>query len=74
MARIEGAVLVPLRTLPSRLQDLGRDRLIVLQCHHGARSMRALQFLREQGYTKLRNLRGGIEAWSKDVDPAVPRY
>jgi adenylyltransferase/sulfurtransferase len=74
VAHLEGAVLVPLRTLPERVHALDRDRLVVLMCHHGNRSRAALEYLRAQGFTRLRNLRGGIEAWSREVDPAVPRY
>jgi adenylyltransferase/sulfurtransferase len=74
IARFEDAVLIPLRTLPERLQELDRDRLIVLHCHIGARSMAALEYLKAQGFTRLKNLRGGIDAWSREVDPAVPRY
>jgi rhodanese-related sulfurtransferase len=74
IARIPGATLVPLRTLPARVESLDKSREIVLHCHHGLRSMHALQFLRQNGFRKLKNLRGGIDAWSRDVDPTVPRY
>jgi molybdopterin/thiamine biosynthesis adenylyltransferase/rhodanese-related sulfurtransferase len=74
IARIDGARLVPLRTLPARLHELEREALVVVMCHHGNRSRRALEFLREQGFRRVRNLTGGIDAWSRDVDPAVPRY
>ena len=74
IARITGAVLIPLRTLPARIAELDRGREIVLLCHHGQRSQRALELLRQSGFGKLKNLRGGIDAWSRDVDPAVPRY
>jgi adenylyltransferase/sulfurtransferase len=74
IARIPGTTLIPLNTLPARLAELDTSREIVLHCHHGQRSMRALEFLRQSGFRKLKNLRGGIDAWSKDVDPSVPRY
>jgi adenylyltransferase/sulfurtransferase len=74
IARIPGTALIPLNTLPARLAELDTSREIVLHCHHGQRSMRALEFLRQSGFRKLKNLRGGIDAWSKDVDPSVPRY
>ncbi|HKQ58768.1 MAG TPA: molybdopterin-synthase adenylyltransferase MoeB [Candidatus Eisenbacteria bacterium] len=74
ISRLPGATLMPLNTLPARLAELDTSREIVLQCHHGQRSMRALEFLRQSGFRKLKNLRGGIDAWSKDVDPSVPRY
>ncbi len=74
IAHVEGAVLVPLATLPARAHEFDRDREIVLMCHHGGRSQQALQFLRRQGFTRLKNLSGGIDAWSLKVDPSVPRY
>jgi adenylyltransferase/sulfurtransferase len=74
ITRIPGAVLMPLNTLAARLAELDSSREIVLQCHHGQRSMRALEFLRQSGFRKLKNLSGGIDAWSRDVDPTVPRY
>jgi adenylyltransferase/sulfurtransferase len=74
IAHIPGATLIPLNTLPARLSELDSSRDIVLHCHHGQRSMRALELLRRSGFRKLKNLEGGIDAWSKDVDPQVPRY
>ncbi len=74
IARLPGALLIPLNTLPARLTELDTSRELVLHCHHGQRSLRALEFLRQSGFRKLRNLRGGIDAWSQDVDPSVPRY
>lgn len=73
-AHLEGALLMPLKTLPQRLGELDKTHEIVLCCHHGVRSLNALHFLKRAGFTKLLNLRGGIDAWSKDVDPSVPRY
>jgi adenylyltransferase/sulfurtransferase len=74
VARIEGARLVPLNSLPAALSTLDPSRPIVAYCHHGVRSRMALEFLRERGLTRLANLSGGIDAWSEDVDPSVPRY
>ena len=74
IARIEGAMHIPLGALPGRSGELDRDREIVLHCHHGIRSLRAVDLLRRSGFAKLLSLRGGIEAWSRDVDPNVPRY
>jgi len=74
LCRLEGATLVPLGTLPDRLGDLDRTRALVLYCHHGNRSRVALEYLRGQGFTRLHNLKGGMEAWSREVDPSVPRY
>ena len=56
------------------LMHLDRNTSIVFQCHHGIRSQHAAEYFREQGFTNLYNLKGGIEAWSLLVDPTVPRY
>ena len=74
IARIPGAVLIPLNSLPERLSELDSSKEIVLHCHHGQRSMRALELLRQSGFRKLKSLRGGIDSWSREVDPSVPRY
>jgi len=74
IAHIDGAVLIPLRTLPERLGELDRDRPIVLFCHHGSRSMRAVEYLKGQGYTRVQSLKGGIDAWSQQADTGVARY
>ena len=74
IARIEGAKLIPLSQLPDRLGDLDGHREIVTHCHHGARSLKALEILKAAGFSKVRSLRGGIDAWSVNVDPGVPRY
>jgi sulfur-carrier protein adenylyltransferase/sulfurtransferase len=74
IAHIAGAMLVPLQTLPERMAELDSSREIVLHCHHGVRSLKALKLLEQSGYRKLRNLRGGIDAWSREVDTTVPRY
>ncbi|HEX8850927.1 MAG TPA: rhodanese-like domain-containing protein [Gemmatimonadaceae bacterium] len=72
-ARIGGETLIPLRTLPTAVEDIPRDRVVVVYCHHGARSARAVDFLRAHGID-ARNLTGGIDRWSIEVDPSVPRY
>jgi len=74
IARFPGAVHVPLRAVAARAAELPRDRLLVLTCHKGIRSMRALEILRELGFSRLKNLAGGIDAWSREVDSGVPRY
>ena len=75
-ARIAGAVLLPMQELPDRVGELDawKDRRIVVHCHHGMRSLRVTQWLREKGFVAVTSMRGGIDAWSADVDPAVPRY
>jgi len=74
ICRIPGATLLPLSALPQRFRELPKDARIVLHCKGGKRSMKALQFLRQQGYADLKSVKGGIDAWSTDVDPTVPRY
>jgi len=75
-ARIEGATWIPLGQLASRAGELEgwRDGRVVVHCHHGARSARACALLAEQGFRRLENLVGGIDAWSLSVDATVPRY
>jgi molybdopterin/thiamine biosynthesis adenylyltransferase/rhodanese-related sulfurtransferase len=75
-ARIEGALLIPLGQLEARVSELAawRDRRVVVHCHHGGRSARACEVLRQLGFRDVANLVGGIDAWSLVVDPGVPRY
>jgi adenylyltransferase/sulfurtransferase len=74
IARLERAVLMPLHSLPQRLNELDSSRTVILYCHHGVRSLRALEFLRQMGFRKLLHLRGGLDAWAREVDPRMPRY
>ncbi len=74
IARLEGAKLIPLQDLPDRLGELDSAADLVVFCHHGPRSAQAVRFLRQIGFAKARNLAGGIEAWSRDIDRSVPRY
>ena len=73
-ARIEGALLRPLGGILVWAQELDRDREVVMMCHTGNRSGSAAAFLRKMGFKQVRNLLGGIDAWSVYVDPRVPRY
>jgi rhodanese-related sulfurtransferase len=74
-ARIPQAELIPLSQFQQlAVQELNPDEKIVVYCHHGVRSARAQDFLKAQGYSDVLNLSGGIDAWSLQVDPAVPRY
>ncbi|MBL9134682.1 MAG: hypothetical protein JNK85_02390 [Verrucomicrobiales bacterium] len=75
-AAIPQSVLIPLGELPMRLDELEdwKPSEIVVYCHHGIRSMHAIAILRRAGFERLANLRGGIDRWSTDVDPSVPRY
>jgi rhodanese-related sulfurtransferase len=75
-ARIAGAVLLPMQELPERVGELDawKGRRILVHCHHGVRSLRVTHWLREKGFAAVTSVHGGIDAWSTDVDPAVPRY
>lgn len=74
LAAIPGSIHIPMGQLPTRITELPTDREIVLTCHHGARSLQVAQWLEAQGYDELGNLEGGIDAWSEQVDPSIPRY
>jgi len=74
IAHLSGATLLPLPELVSRVAELDPARPVVVYCHHGPRSLRATQWLRQQGFPRVASLAGGIDAWSVEVDPALPRY
>ncbi len=75
-ARIDGSLHIPMRDTPARLAELPADKAarIVVHCHHGGRSLRVTQFLRQQGFENAQNMTGGIDAWSLEIDPSLPRY
>lgn len=76
-ARIEGASLVPMGTVPSRLGELeaqAEASPLVVICHHGIRSLNVVNWLRQQGVEQCTSLVGGIDLWSREIDPNVPRY
>jgi adenylyltransferase/sulfurtransferase len=74
IARLPGARLVPLNSLPDVLDTLDRSGEMVVYCHHGLRSAAAVDWLREQGFDRARNLVGGIDRWTREVDPSMRRY
>ena len=74
-AKIAGAKLMPMGDVPSRAhQELDPDEHIVVVCHHGVRSMNVTVWLRQQGFEKAQSMRGGIDAWSRQIDASVPKY
>ena len=74
-ARIAGSVSMPMGDVPARAhQELDPDERLVVLCHHGMRSMNVTVWLRNQGFEQVQSLRGGIDAWSAEVDPAGSRY
>ncbi len=74
-AHIEGTILMPMGEVTSRAQtELDPDDSIIVLCHAGVRSMSVTAWLRDQGFEKAQSLKGGIDAWSREIDPKVPRY
>lgn len=71
---IEGALHIPLQSLPERAGEVPTDKPVVINCHHGGRSMRAVQFLRSQGHNHIANLQGGLDRWSLEIDSSIARY
>jgi rhodanese-related sulfurtransferase len=65
---------IPMGDVPARLAEVPQDRPLAVLCHHGGRSQRVAMFLEQQGYTRVANIAGGIDAWSQERDPGVPRY
>jgi rhodanese-related sulfurtransferase len=74
LAVIEPSVHIPMNDIAERAGELPKDQEIVVYCHGGTRSAMVAGYLEHHGFTSVRNLAGGIEAWSVDVDPKVPRY
>jgi rhodanese-related sulfurtransferase len=74
IAHIEGARLIPMAQIPSKVEELEELGDIVLFCHHGMRSVDAAAWLRSQGVMGAKSMAGGIERWSVEIDPSVPRY
>ena len=66
--------IMPMNTVPARINELSREQPIACLCHHGGRSMQVAAFLAQQGFSHVANIAGGINAWSAQVDPSVPRY
>jgi rhodanese-related sulfurtransferase len=76
-ARVDGSQLIPMNTVPAALNDLEAkddEGLLVVFCHHGMRSANVTQWLRGQGLRNVTSMSGGIDQWSTDIDPSVPRY
>ena len=73
-ARIAGSQLVPMNDVPARLAELDDAKQVVAICHHGGRSMQVAMFLEKSGFARVHNLAGGVDAWSRTVDPSVPVY
>jgi rhodanese-related sulfurtransferase len=77
LARIGGAQLIPMHSVPHHLQELesaSDESLLIVYCHHGVRSLSVVEWLRRQGVEQCVSLIGGIDLWSRQIDPTVPRY
>jgi adenylyltransferase/sulfurtransferase len=74
ISKIEGAELIPLGQLAARLNELDSAEEIVLFCKSGTRSARALEVLASAGFRRVKNLKGGINAWAREIDPSLPIY
>jgi len=74
IVHVDGARHVPLRDLPARLRELDGHADVLVYCHHGTRSRQAVELLRAAGFSKVRSVRGGIDAWAAEVDPSLVRY
>ena len=74
LARIAGSQHLPMHEIPARIDDLDKSHPTVVICHHGVRSLQVVAFLQRLGFANLHNLQGGIDAWARGVDPAVPVY
>jgi rhodanese-related sulfurtransferase len=76
LARLPDQAVIPLHDLPARLEELSADpgTEIVCYCHHGVRSLSAAAILRQAGFDRAVSLAGGIDLWSRLIDPSVPRY
>lgn len=74
ICHIPGAQLMPMQSVPAKLNELEEEAPIVCICHHGMRSMQVARFLEQHGFTNILNLTGGVHAWAQQVDPAMPTY
>jgi rhodanese-related sulfurtransferase len=74
VCRLEGALHIPMSQISARTDDLPTDQLLVVLCHHGARSQMVVDFLRSAGFDNAIDLDGGIDAWACDIDQSLPRY
>ena len=74
LCHLDDAVLMPMASVPARLDELDADAPTVVICHHGGRSMQVAMFLAQRGFGEVINLAGGVAGWAAQVDPAMPQY
>ncbi|HEX8926038.1 MAG TPA: rhodanese-like domain-containing protein [Terriglobales bacterium] len=73
-ARIEPSQHIPMGDIPARVQEIDPDQRVIIYCHHGVRSLNVVAWLRQQGYEQVQSMTGGIDRWSRFIDPKVPLY
>lgn len=73
-ARIEGSKLMPMGEVRARLSEIDRTTDTVVICHHGGRSAQVASFLEREGFSRIHNLTGGVDAWARSIDPSMPTY
>lgn len=71
---IDGSVSMPMSTVPNNLKELDTEQPIICICHHGVRSMQVGMYLEQQGFPRVINLTGGVDAWARQVDSTMPTY
>ena len=74
IASLPDTTTIPMMEIPTRLAELNPDATVVVMCHSGGRSRRVAEFLIASGFSRVFNLTGGIDAWSQQIDPSIPRY
>lgn len=74
LCHVAGSMHLPMAAVPARLGELEPEKEVVVICHHGGRSMQVAMLLERAGFSSVHNLMGGVDAWAKDVDPAMARY
>jgi rhodanese-related sulfurtransferase len=74
LCHLDGSQLIPMHTVPARLDELSPEAEVVVVCHHGGRSMQVAMYLERSGFGSVHNLTGGVDAWAQAIDPAMRRY
>lgn len=74
LCRVDFAVAIPMGEIPQRLAEIDRSAPVVVMCHHGGRSLRVAHFLAQQGFDRVANLTGGIDAWREQIEPSMRPY
>lgn len=74
MCKVNGSVHIPMGNIPDQVVQLDKEKSIAVMCHHGMRSLQVCQFLESQGFSDLSNVSGGIDAWTREIDPSLELY